>query len=250
MTERGRACLSRTRDRLSIGASSMDLQAGRLVIRFDEMALPWPGQRFLPRRISGTIEITAAIEGRDFYSLDAAGRHVWSPRMPKAKAVIRSQALADGGWSGEAYHDMNFGARPLEQDFLGWDWARGSDEETGETVVLYDALPRDGARHRLGLRFGTPEGTVEFEVQERHRLRKGFWGVGGGIACEDGGSPVLLRRLEDSPFYTRSLVKTRLDGRDLTMVHETLDCVRLANPLVRLMLPFRMPRHTGRHASP
>ena len=83
-------------------------------------------------------------------------------------------------------------------------------------------------------------------MPQRRDLPKGFWGMRGGIACDDAAQPKIERRLEDSPFYTRSLVETVLDGRPLAMVHETLDCRRLSNPLVRLMLPLRMPRRVTR----
>ena len=33
------------------------------------------------------------------------------------------------------YHDMNHGNRPLEEDFQGWDWARGTTAD-GRTVLL------------------------------------------------------------------------------------------------------------------
>ena len=53
----------------------------------------------------------------------------------------------------------------------------------------------------------------------------------------------MLRTLEDTPFYARSLIEMA-DGRGqrVPAVHETLDVPRLVSPLVQAMLPFRMPR--------
>jgi carotenoid 1,2-hydratase len=244
MTERGKASLERDDRHLKIGASRMELQPGRLMIHFDEMALPWPGQRLLPRRITGDIEISAESECDAAFALDPEQAHVWSPRLPRARAVVRSQAFPGGGWTGHAYHDVNFGCRPVEQDFIGWDWARGVDRDSGETVILYDAELQDGRRQRLAMRFGDDGVPAMFDMPSAKRLPRGFWGVGGSIACDEKAEPAIVQRLEDSPFYRRSLVGARIVGHPIVMVHETLDCRRLAHPLVRLMLPFRMPRRT------
>lgn len=244
MTERGPSSLSRSAERLTIGRSSMEVHDGKLLIRFDEMALPWPGQRLWPKAFSGAIEIAPDRISHDLFPLDRAGHHCWSPRMPTASAVITSDALPGGGWQGRAYHDMNYGDRPIEQDFASWDWGRGSGDGDDATVILYDAVMRTGERRRLALRTEGTTGLSTFPMPERQNLPGAFWGVKGGIACDPTQRPRLIRPLEDTPFYTRSLVDTVLAGQSVTMVHETLDCRRLSNPLVRLMLPFRMPRRT------
>jgi carotenoid 1,2-hydratase len=59
----------------------------------------------------------------------------------------------------------------------------------------------------------------------------------------DPGRPVTVRQtLEDTPFYSRSLLDARLFGQDVTTVHESLSVPRLESLPVRLMLPWRMPR--------
>jgi carotenoid 1,2-hydratase len=161
--------------------------------------------------------------------------------MPSARVEVIGDAFAGGGWSGEGYHDTNWGERPLERDFICWDWARGAASDGG-AVLTYDALLGGGGSKRLGLRFSGDGSVKHFDLPERQILARGFWGVGGGLASEVGDIPRLVRRLEDTPFYRRSLVETCLDGETIAMMHETLDCLRLAMPLVRLMLPFRMPR--------
>ncbi|MFY8094797.1 MAG: carotenoid 1,2-hydratase [Niveispirillum sp.] len=243
MTERGSGSLRRDAHHLHIGPSSLSMHADRLLIDFAETALPWPGQRLWPKAVSGRVELFPDIHADRLFDLDPAGRHVWSPRMPRAMATITCDALPGGGWRGRAYHDMNYGDRPLEQDFIGWDWARGHAAADGDTVILYDALLRQGSRRRLALRYDAQQGEAQaLDLPDRQGLPPGFWGVRAGIGCDMASSPRLLDRLEDSPFYTRSRVETTLSGRRLEMMQETLDCRRLSHPLVRLMLPFRMPR--------
>jgi carotenoid 1,2-hydratase len=48
--------------------------------------------------------------------------------------------------------------------------------------------------------------------------------------------------LEDTPFYARSVISTVLGGEPATGVHESLSLSRFTNPVVQMMLPFRMPR--------
>ncbi|MFD0938632.1 carotenoid 1,2-hydratase, partial [Methylobacterium trifolii] len=61
----------------------------------------------------------------------------------------------------------------------------------------------------------------------------------------DDGRAAVLRTFEDTPFYSRSLLAATLDGQPVRAVHESLSLDRFRNPLVRLMLPFRMPRVLG-----
>jgi carotenoid 1,2-hydratase len=245
MTERGRSSLVRDSRRLAIGKSVMTMHDGRLLIDFEETALPWPGQRALPKVIRGTIEMVPDVACTQVFPLDADGHHIWSPRMPRATASIACAALPGGGWNGRAYHDMNYGDRPIEQDFTGWDWARGSDGPDGDTIILYDAALQQGGRRRLALRCAGSDDLEPLEMPGRQELPRAFWGVRSGIACDDGLWPQRRLTLEDTPFYTRALVDTTIAGRSVAMVHETLDCRRLAHPVVRLMLPFRMPRRAG-----
>lgn len=240
MTERGTRHLRRARRKLEISSSSMRIDGAELVIAFDEVFLPWPGQRWWPKRMRGEIRLAADLHADQAYPLDCAGRHLWQPVMPKGRVTVSGDALPDGGWSGQGYHDMNYGSRPLEDDFAGWDWARGATDD-GRAVLLYDAMLASGSGRRFGLVY-THDEVSEIELPPRQTLTPGFWRVGGGIACDQTADPVLQSTYEDTPFYRRSLVQTEIDGERLVMMHETLDCRRLANPLVKLMLPFRMPR--------
>ncbi|THV23775.1 carotenoid 1,2-hydratase [Peteryoungia ipomoeae] len=241
MTERGRAALSRDRSCLHIGKSSIRFDGRLIAIAFDETFLPWPGQRLLPRRMRGRIELEPAFLADIAYALDPEGRHSWQPVAPTGLVSVSCDAMSNGGWVGQGYHDMNFGSRPLEADFAGWDWARGKTAD-GRAILLYDSIRGNGENNRFGLTYSESGVVVQFKPPNRQRLKRGFWGVGGGIACDETERPTLAAACEDTPFYRRSLVETVLFGDRVRMMHETLDCRRLAMPIVRLMLPFRMPR--------
>ncbi|WP_274963522.1 CheR family methyltransferase, partial [Thioclava electrotropha] len=160
---------------------------------FDEIAPPFPPRRLRPRRLRGRIVLTPRLECGTTFALDPEGRHKWWPVAPAARVRVESNVLAGGGWEGSGYHDLNWGTRPLETDFRGWDWSRGQTPDGG-AMVLYDARLRDGTRRNLALRFtgdGTPP--AAFDVPERKPLKRGWWGVEGGIACDTDSQPRILR---------------------------------------------------------
>ena len=80
-----------------------------------------------------------------------------------------------------------------------------------QTAVLYNALRRDGTSQSLALRVGA-DGTVEdMEPPPAAALPRGFWGVKRPARSEDGQAR-LVRPLEDTPFYTRSEIRTPAVG--------------------------------------
>jgi carotenoid 1,2-hydratase len=50
----------------------------------------------------------------------------------------------------------------------------------------------------------------------------------------------VVRTLDDGPCYARSLVRTRVLGRDVTAMHEVLSGDRLRRAWVRFLLGFRI----------
>ena len=46
----------------------------------------------------------------------------------------------------------------------------------------------------------------------------------------------------DTPFYTRSAIKTKIFGEETVGVHEALDLKRFSNPFLMPMLTLRVPR--------
>jgi carotenoid 1,2-hydratase len=49
----------------------------------------------------------------------------------------------------------------------------------------------------------------------------------------------------DAPFYSRSAVKTKINGMETVGVHEALDLVRFRSPLIKPMLAVRVPRRAN-----
>ena len=232
MTERPRAAVSRSANHLAIGPSSLEWDGQALTIRIDEVTAP------IPSRLRGTVRvIPAAINDRHF-TLDAAGRHRWSPiaAVARAEVVLQSPGLS---WSGPAYLDTNEGDAPLERDFVEWDWCRAPGP--GGTAILYEATRRDGSRQCLFLR-ATPAGEVEeVEAPPRTALAPSrLWRIPRRTRAEAGAS--VTRTLEDTPFYARSILATQLLGTARTAVHESLVLDRFRLPVVQAMLAFRIPR--------
>ena len=53
---------------------------------------------------------------------------------------------------------------------------------------------------------------------------------------------MLLRTLEDTPFYARSMLSANAGSEEFLVMHESLDLERFRSRWVRTLLPFRMPR--------
>lgn len=234
MTERGHAGVERNATTLQVGPSAMSWDGDTLTVRVDEMTVPWPS------RIRGTIRLHPAALMDRAYPMDAAGRHAWCPIAPCARVEV-SLSHPEARWSGPGYLDSNAGDVPLERDFTRWDWSRAV-LPGGRTAVLYDVDRTDGASASLAMRFD-PEGVGRpFEPPPPARLPRTLWRVARGTRGDAAAAPRVLRTLEDTPFYARSLLSSQLLGEPVTAVHESLSLQRFASPLVQAMLPFRMPR--------
>ena len=143
-------------------------------------------------------------------------------------------------WQGHAYLDSNEGDEPIARPFAHWDWMRATLPD-GRTAVVYDVRLKSGAEPRLIAACFDADGRVQdFNPAPRHALPPTGWRLHRHVRSE--APPRVLQRLEDTPFYARSLLQTRLMGQDVTTVHETLSVPRLDSTMTRLMLPWRMPR--------
>jgi carotenoid 1,2-hydratase len=237
MTERGDRHVHRSADRFVIGPSSLAWGADGLTIAIDEWANP------LPRRVRGTVRVRPGALTNFVAALDARGRHRWGPIAPCSRVEVE---LEQPGlrWSGHAYLDSNEGDEPITEAFTTWDWLRAPLPDGG-TVVVYDVHGQAGRDDRLiGTRFW-PDGRIgTLALPPRRRLAGTGWGIARGLRSEapPGPQTTVLRTLEDTPFYARSLVRTQLDGQPLEAVHETLSATRFGRPWVQALLPFRMPR--------
>ncbi len=238
MTERPAAAVERGADALRIGPSALHWDGDSLLVRVREVAAP------VPKRLRGEIRLrpAGATNDRTFVLDPATGRHRWTPIAPAARVEV---ALEDPAlrWSGPAYFDTNDGDAPLERDFARWDWCRAPLPDGG-AGVLYNVEPRDGAAHSLALRV-RPDGAVEDVPHAPPPAAlppTRLWRMPRPFRAEAGAGPSVVRTLEDTPFYARSVVSTRMFGASVQAVHESLSLDRFRAPWVQAMLPFRVPR--------
>jgi len=234
MTERGRQHIHRDAHQFQIGPSRMHWTGQELIIDIDEINVPWP------RRVRG--RVTVRPEGLcDFVTpLDHEGRHRWGPIAPCARVQVEMNSPSLS-WGGHAYMDSNEGDEPVDQGFCDWDWAR-AEMSNGDTCVVYDVRPKIGPTRVVSQRFSPDGSYTSFDAPGRHQLSNSAWRIQRAMCSESATTPQIVSTLEDTPFYARSLLRTRLMGEDLTAVHETLSIPRLVSWPVRLMLPWRMPR--------
>ena len=233
MTERGRAALQRDAASLVIGPSRLDWDGTALTITVNERAAP------IPRPIRGTIRVTpAALTGARF-TLDDAGRHRWSPVAPISRVEVALER-PELSWSGLGYLDTNDGDRPLEADFRHWDWCRAPTR--GGAAILYNAERLEGGEQSLALRVAADGAVSRFAAPSRATLAPTLWRIPRHTRADPGSRPRVRQTLTDAPFYARSVIETRLQGEDVTAVHESLDMRRFTAPWVQAMLPFRVPR--------
>ena len=232
MTERGARHCQRDASHFQIGPSQVSWDGQALCIDIEEIGMP------IPLRVRGRVRLYPEQLFKFSTPLEARGRHHWGPIAPQARVEVEL-SQPEQRWSGHAYLDSNEGDEPIEKGFKHWDWSRGQLAD-GSTAVLYDVEPDDPAGHVLALRF-MPDGRVlDFEAPPQKRLPRTAWGLSRRMRSD---VPVkVLKQLEDTPFYQRSVISSAMLGQSLTSFHETLSVPRLVNPVVRAMLPWRMPR--------
>lgn len=236
MTERGSSALARSATSLAIGPSVLRWDGEALVIAIDEIAAPVP----LPLR--GTVRLIPHALADFACSLDGEGAHRWSPIAPRATIEVAMERPALS-WRGAGYFDCNQGDVPLEDGFCAWDWSRAHGG--GSTAILYHGERRGGGSFGLALEFDGQGRHQMFDPPQHATLPSTMWRVTRATRADAGGSAHVLRTFEDTPFYARSLVSTRLLGRPMIAMHESLSLDRFAQPWVQMLLPFRMPRRLG-----
>jgi len=236
MTERPAGRITAHADGIVIGPSAIEWTGDTLRFRIAETTFP------IPTRIRGEVILRPRGINETSFELDLNARHRWWPVAPVADIEVRLERPSLH-WRGVGYFDSNWGAAPLEDDFIDWHWSRTPGRKGA--AVHYDVARRDGSEGSLALRFDM-DGTLRDADRERPgttaRLPATGWRIARHVRTEDAGRTRLHRTLEDTPFYARSLVRTSLEGADAMAMHESLSLDRFRNPVVQLMLPFRMPR--------
>jgi carotenoid 1,2-hydratase len=245
MTERGTGSVQRDQQRLVVGPSQVVWAGDHLKIDLNEIAVP------MPRRVQGTVRVYPSALTTYSGHLDDQGKHRWGPIAPCARVEVdlKKPGLK---WQGHGYLDSNEGDEPVTVPFKTWDWSRARMAD-GSTAVIYDVTQTNGVQTLLAERFKVDGSHESFTpAAERERLPKTLWRVdrgvrsGGGLGVDAASqrtpSTKILDTLEDTPFYSRSLLQTTLMGERVVAVHETLEPQRLRGLGVRMMLPWRMPR--------
>ena len=236
MTDRGETALRQSRDVFEVGPSKLTWAGDRLVIDIDEMASP-P----LPGRVKGRITVRPSALTDVELPLMEDGGHVWRPFAPTA--AIEVDLNRGWQWTGHGYIDANFGTRALEADFSYWTWGRYP--VPGGSACFYDAERRDGGRLGVGVKF-TEDGKLEtIEVPRKAPMARSLWAVRREARSDPGFRPRQVKAMLDAPFYSRSVVRTRIGGVETDGVHEALDLDRFASPLLKPMLAVRVPRRPG-----
>ncbi len=230
MTERGERALDQTRDTLTIGPSRLSWIGDSLEIEVDELTFP------LPSRIRGRILVRPRALVAGAFALDEQARHRWCPIATRADVEVRltSPRLE---WCGLGYLDSNFGDEPLEAGFHDWQWSRV--HLAGEERVFYEGRRVNGSHFALGLAFDRTGTPAVIPLPPLAPLRRTLWGIRRVARAE---AASIRRTWEDTPFYARTALAVCLEGEIAPAVHESLSLSRLRHPLVRMLLPWRMPR--------
>jgi carotenoid 1,2-hydratase len=234
MTERGRGQVRRSAHEFVVGPSRVHWDGQSVVFELDEWANP------LPRRVRGRVRVWPQALSAFAAPLDTGGRHRWGPIAPCSRVELEFSHPALR-WAGHGYLDSNEGDEPIDTPFVDWDWSRASLSD-GSTAVIYDVREKGGAERVITRRF-FPDGRDEpFLAPPRQPLPASAWRVARQMRSEAGAAPRVLQTLEDTPFYVRSVLDSRLLGERVVSVHESLDLPRLVSTPVQWMLPWRMPR--------
>lgn len=230
LTERSSRSVVRSADHLAIGPSELAWHGEDLVVRVDERSAPWG----TPMR--GTVRLSPLAASNVDVDLDPEGVHTWSPRIPIARIEVD---FAEPGirFRGTGYLDVNRGSGPLEDTFGSWSWSRVSDGK--KVAIAYDVTTRDGRSTVRAFAGGVASALAPTLANALVDMPPTRFGLSRSARCET--APMhLVRTLEDGPFYARSVVATKLDGRSAFGMHETVSLDRFRSAWVRLLVPFRM----------
>ena len=234
MTERLKRDTQRTPTSYSTGNSHVRLTDDGLEIDFDEISAP------LLRRMRGQVAVTLPYSSKQRFQLDPKARHFWSPACTHAQVSVDFDKPGLS-WTGHGYVDANLGLEPVTKGFDYWDWSR-APLESGETLIRYVTDPVGSEQRQLHVQI-SPNGAIrEVDGENTTRLDSTpVWRITRRAGLRSGKAPTLHKTLEDTPFYSRSVLDYG-PGAAGFATHETLSCRRLRSPIVRAMLPFRMPR--------
>lgn len=233
MTERGRADAHQMADAYMVGRSGIRDEGGAVRVTIDERCAPFP------RRLKGEVVMHPHAISTTGYTIDRAGDHLWRPVAPASPIEVRLTE-PNLSWRGTGYFDMNWGSCPLESTFSHWDWMR-VDLGEGRSAIFYETEELTGGGKTLALATDRDGSAHSVAPPPRQRLPKTLWRVD-RAGWSDGEGASVRRTLEDTPFYVRTELDTDVFGARHTAIQESLSLRKFNTPVVRAMLPFRMPR--------
>ena len=233
------------RPRGDVVRNSGDLQIGTSAVRWDGNVLEIDIEErdtrlFNPvhRRVTGKVRVIPEALNPTSFALDPAQNHIWHCMAPRARVEV--DMIEPGlSWSGQGYFDHNRGREPLENGFNMWHWSRAHMREGA--VVCYEGERGDGSLFASAIRFDREAIPQEVDLPPIAPLPRSKWQVERRTRSEIGVAQV-RKTWEDTPFYSRSELASKLFGEEVVAVQESLDMRRFASPIVQFMLPFRMPR--------
>lgn len=223
--------------RFALGGTRLYWERDDLRVSFDERTAVFG------RPVRGSVRLRASPRFTRPMSIDPTGVHHWWAVAPSSRIEVELEQPRLK-FSGSGYHDSNFGCGPLEDAFVRWSWSRASSAVG--TAVLYDVETRDGASLRRSLLFRPDGALTSLEAPHVESLPRTRWHLLRSTRTAPRGHARVIRTLEDTPFYARSLLETSLGHDRVRAVHESLDLDRFRHPLVQCLLPFRIRR--GRRA--
>lgn len=223
-----------TASSVRFGASELRWDASRLTVDLNDETAPFG------RSVRGTIVFHPSGPPTDTdFSLDPAGLHRWWPVFPEGRVDVRLEQ-PDIRFTAKAYLDTNCGRAPLEEGFSCWTWSRAHDAEG--TSVTYDVTTRSGTCSSIAVRFDQRGQVEELEGLGSSVLPTTRWRLARSARGDRECDARIVRELEDTPFYARSLAAMSVRKRPVVAVHETLSLDRFSATWVQFLLGFRMRR--------
>ena len=240
MHERPSGDVTRDAKTLTIGTSQVRWDGTMLEIEIEERDT----RLFNPfhRRVCGKVRVFPEALNPTSFALDPAQNHIWHCMAPRARIEVEMER-PDLSWSGDGYFDHNRGSEPLESGFNTWHWSRAHMKSGA--VVCYEGERGDGSVFASAIRFDREAIPVEVDLPPIAPLARSKWQVERRTRSEIGVAHV-RKTWEDTPFYARSELASKLYGEEVVAVQESLDMRRFASPVVQFMLPFRMPRERAK----
>lgn len=237
MTERPKNNVSISANEFQLADSAMTWDGSKLRIKIDEHLSP------IPSPVRGEVIVDTSFQNNQSFQIDEKGRHRWRPICTAARVSARFTD-PDLSWSGNGYLDTNDGDEPLEDGFRFWDWSR-AELPNGESAVLYNCDLWNGGQQSIAIRLDKSGNIEQAEQPSAVPLPPTpIWRIKRRTGADHGTQPKLIKTLEDTPFYSRSIIESTIWGETCRSMHESFSGARYQSPIIKSMLKFRMPRRS------